>query len=676
MRKPPVDALAIRRQVSHSLARLCLLFLALLDPGHSLAAGESASLAQQREDYRKAAAALARGDLAAYAVIAGRLTHYPLRPHLESRRLREALQRGDSAGVEAFLGAHEGELPAERLRSPALSQFAAKGQWPAFLRVYRERTASLEQRCDHAFALWQSTDPTTAERTTAALWLHPKSLPPRCDRALAPWLARGNPRPEAAWERFERAMQSGETGLAQYLQRFMDRASARDAALWLELHARPALIRDSTRLRPSEPRHARIAAHALRRLAASDASASRIAFDTLRRKGLLDAAAQREIAPLVVAALGRNTPAAAMEWGLGLPSEARSEALAEETLRNALRSGDWRGIAQAAALPPAGAPLDQRSAYWGARAAIRLSGDETQARQRFAQVRSAERSYYGFLAAERIGAAYDMQHAPLRPSERAVNETAVLPGIRAAQEFAALGEADEARREFQHTVARLDGDHRLAAAVLASRWGWHPLAISTVAAAGAWNDLELRFPVLVPEYFDEAARRQNLEKEWLYAIARQESTMNPVARSPAGAIGLMQVMPATAMQTARTSGIRYAGSRDLLDPATNVRIGGRYMRLMLDDFGQNRILAAAAYNAGPGRVRQWLKRLPGPVEHDVFVETIPFRETRKYVQNVLFYRVIYAWLQGRSVPMVQPAEQLIAAAGAPIPPRNTGSGAR
>ena len=121
----------------------------------------------------------------------------------------------------------------------------------------------------------------------------------------------------------------------------------------------------------------------------------------------------------------------------------------------------------------------------------------------------------------------------------------------------------------------------------------------------------------------------------------------------------MQVMPATAALTARKAGIPYRGSADLLDPSTNVVIGSRYMRMMLDQFQQNRILAAAAYNAGPGRVKQWLQRLPPTLEHDRFVEAIPFRETRQYVQNVLSFAVIYAYLDGRQVPVVQPSEQLI-----------------
>jgi soluble lytic murein transglycosylase len=169
--------------------------------------------------------------------------------------------------------------------------------------------------------------------------------------------------------------------------------------------------------------------------------------------------------------------------------------------------------------------------------------------------------------------------------------------------------------------------------------------------------------VIHREAFDAAGKRQQLDTHWLFAIARQESALNPGARSPVGAMGLMQLMPATAQQTARASGLRYRGSADLLDPGTNVQLGSHYMRLMLDDFGQNRVLAAAAYNAGPGRVRQWLRRLPGPVDHDLFTETIPFKETRQYVQNVLSFAVIYAYLGGRETPLVRPDERVIRSPG-------------
>ncbi|HND15190.1 MAG TPA: transglycosylase SLT domain-containing protein, partial [Pseudomonadales bacterium] len=190
-------------------------------------------------------------------------------------------------------------------------------------------------------------------------------------------------------------------------------------------------------------------------------------------------------------------------------------------------------------------------------------------------------------------------------------------------------------------------------------WGWHQLAIMTLAAAQEWDALDLRFPIVHRSDFDAAARRERVDASWLYAIARQESALDPGVRSPAGALGLMQVMPATAQLTARQAGIPYRGSSDLLDPARNVLIGSSYMRMMLDRFEQNRVLAAAAYNAGPGRIGQWLQRHPTDVDYDRFVETIPFRETRQYVQNVLSFAVIYAYLENRQMPLVQAHERVI-----------------
>jgi soluble lytic murein transglycosylase len=368
---------------------------------------------------------------------------------------------------------------------------------------------------------------------------------------------------------------------------------------------------------------------------------------------------QTGAAPRIAAGLAATSPAEAVQWILGLPPQARSAAIGEDALRYALRVQDWNGVSAALSLGPAPEDAAQRWDYWRTRAAEArgaLAGPALQ--QRFESVRST-RSYYGFLAAERIGQAFEMQHQSTTIDPAVLEATAREPGIARAREFFLTGDVMASRREFVWTTARLTAAGRLAAARLADTWGWHTLAITTVAAAKEWNDLELRFPVIYREYFDAAGKRQKLESHWLFAIARQESALNPGARSPVGAMGLMQLMPATAQQTARSSGLRYRGSSDLLDPATNVQLGSQYMRRMLDDFGQNRILAAAAYNAGPGRVRQWLRRLPGPVDHDLFTETIPFRETRQYVQNVLSFAVIYAYLDGRATPLVRPDERVI-----------------
>jgi soluble lytic murein transglycosylase len=587
------------------------------------------------------------------------LRDYPLHPYLELARLRRDLASARADQINAFLERYGDQLPGARLREAWLKVLDAKGRWPEYLDTYREDGASIETRCTRIHALWQTGSTAVASTESASIWQSPRSLPGTCDRALAPWLARGNPTPTAAWERLELAMTAGQVELARYLQRFLDEPLGADARLFLEIHERPARLSDAGRFRADNARHAQIAAYGITRLARTDAAAAREGFERLARAGILDPAGQRLAAPAVAAGLALGSPGEALHWVLGLRPGVVEEKLADDALRYALRAGDWDGVSAAGGLAAGAESAAQRWAYWGARAAeVRGRESKEDLHQRFAKVRMT-RSYYGFLAAERIGAPYEMQHETPEITPAVLQAAGRIPGIARAREFFVTGDILASRREFGYTSVRLDPQSRRAAARLADGWGWHTLAITSVAQAGDWNDLGLRFPVIYRDQFTAAARRQRLDPNWLFAIARQESALNPTARSPVGAMGLMQLMPTTAQQTARSSGLRYRGSADLLDPATNVQLGSHYMRNMLDDFGQNRILAAAAYNAGPGRVRQWLRRLAAPVDHDLFTETIPFRETRQYVQNVLSFAVIYAYLGGTQAPMIRPDERMI-----------------
>jgi soluble lytic murein transglycosylase len=645
-----------------ALLRLFCLLPCLL-AGAALAESPEPS-ERARTDYRTASAALSRGDLTAYRRLEPGLRDYPLYPYLEVAELRRALAPADEPRVSGFLSRHEGELPAARLRDAWLDVLADTGLWTKYLRDYREESASVEDRCTRVFALWQTGTRVEAAAASGTLWSSPRSLPASCDKALSPWLAQGNPRPATAWTRLELALDAGEIGLARYLQRFLDAPLASDARLYFEVLDSPSRVREQARFRAGDARHSRIIASGLTRLAKADAEAARDTFDAYARKGFIDAAGQQRAAPRIAAALAVASPPDALHWVLGLPPAARSDALADDALRYALRASDWDGVSAAVSLVPPPEEAAQRWGYWKTRAAEARGALDTAAlRQDFDALR-ATRSYYGFLAAERIGAPFEMQHVSPAIAPAMLEAAAGNPGIARAREFFLTGDIIASRREFAWTTARMNKEERQAAARLADRWGWHTLAISTLAAAREWNDLGVRFPVIYREHFDSAARKQHVDTTFLFAIARQESALNPGARSPVGAMGLMQLMPATAQQTARSSGLRYRGSADLLDPAVNVQLGSHYMRLMLDDFGQNRILAAAAYNAGPGRVRQWVGKLAAPVDHDLFTETIPFKETRQYVQNVLSFAVIYAYLGGREATLVRPDERLIRNSGA------------
>jgi soluble lytic murein transglycosylase len=619
-------------------------------------------LESQRALFRATRVALERGNSAPWKRARAALRDYPLSPYLELLELQRRLATLPFADVDAFLKQHDRDLPAVILREKWLTELAARSRWAEYLRydTAEDNAQTASRRCTRAWALWNIGDVQQAAGMAAAIWLSPQSLPSSCDGLFEAWYKRGNPPQELAWQRFEQATLAGNVALANYLVHFLDANHRSDAALYAQLRDQPTRVLESGRFSASNPRHAPAVAYGLSRLAIRDAKAARDALERYRKSRILNDAAARIAAPRIASAIAAESAAQAAQWVIGLQISAQGSTLGEEAARYAIRAHDWPLINQAVQqLPPELAELE-RWKYWQTRTAEALGAapGEDAISDAYRQLRTT-RSYYGFLAAERIGEKPEMQNQPVAVDESLRRATEQLPVVRRTRERLLLGETAAAQREWQYALGTLDNPQLQALAKLATEWGWYQQAILALIASQQINDLELRFPLSYASEFTRAAQRQRIDASWLYAIARQESMFNPSIRSSAGAVGLMQLMPMTAQQTARRAGIPYSGPLQLVNPGTNVTLGSHYMRMMLDDFQQNRILAAAAYNAGPNRVRQWLRRLPERVEHDMFVESIPFPETRQYVQNVLSFAVIYAWLQGRSAPLVFPGETVI-----------------
>jgi soluble lytic murein transglycosylase len=177
--------------------------------------------------------------------------------------------------------------------------------------------------------------------------------------------------------------------------------------------------------------------------------------------------------------------------------------------------------------------------------------------------------------------------------------------------------------------------------------GWHDQAIVTLARAGYWDDLSLRFPTPHQDRVLASARSESIDPAWVYAVMRQESIFRSDAKSPAGALGLMQIMPATGRRIAKDLQMSLPNNYVLLKPDTNIRYGTRYLRHTLDQLQKNPVLATAAYNAGPNRVRQWLPE-EGTLDADLWAETVPFFETRKYIKKVMEYTTVYEQRLGQS----------------------------
>jgi len=167
-------------------------------------------------------------------------------------------------------------------------------------------------------------------------------------------------------------------------------------------------------------------------------------------------------------------------------------------------------------------------------------------------------------------------------------------------------------------------------------------ASATAARVGEYDDLELRYPLAFLDDFERLSQKASIPPTWAYGVARSESLFMRDVRSRAGAIGLMQLMPATGREVAREIQLPYTGLNTLTNPQQNIRLGTTYLGQMTERFGGNRVLATAAYNAGPHRVVEWLPE-DGSLDARIWIENIPFNETRKYVRRVLEAETIFHW---------------------------------
>jgi soluble lytic murein transglycosylase len=246
-----------------------------------------------------------------------------------------------------------------------------------------------------------------------------------------------------------------------------------------------------------------------------------------------------------------------------------------------------------------------------------------------------------------------MGNRPIEYTDEELQAVARLPGIQRAHDLLLAGLQTEARREWHLATGKMDTRQLKLAARLASDWGWHDRAILTVARSEDYDDLELRFPL---EHLDDVrqyAGEYRLDPGHVYAVIRTESAFDPDARSVAGAMGLMQLMPVTGRVTARKNRIPLPGTVHLYDPERNIRIGSAYLKEVMNEYDNNVVLASAAYNAGPQRVERWLPD-DQPQQAASWIAAIPFDETRKYVQRILAYAAIYDWrLQRPVIPLAK-----------------------
>ena len=627
--------------------RLTRAFLALAASFLLTSAVHAAEATDAQRAVFKQAYAAARQGGDGWRALAGNLADYPLYPYLEAAALTHDLRQLDRTPVEAYLKRYPDLIPAGDLRRDYLLELVRRKDWATFEALYQPGLGDA-LTCGALQARLAQGGRLDFERDLASLWSKP-NLPGACDPVLAAAREQGLLTVPRLWDRIDRAADANQQGTVAGLAAWLPGEEAQ-AGQRIALALRdPAGAVAKAGTWPDTARNRQAATLALERLARRQSIAADSAWEQLRGHFAFTPEQQRRVLSALALFHATDFNESALQRLVALPAAAQTDATREWRVRVALAQQNWPA---ALAAIDAMTPEQKQDGEWRwfrARALTAL-GRETEAR-RLLTALAQEPTFFGFLAADRLDVPYGI--CPLSLPADQQREQALLAnrGLQRAFELYAVDMPRQARREWSQALDGADPATLKLAADLAYRRGWYDRAVFAFNKGDALRYYEQRFPLASQDGLVPQAAEAGIDPSWAYAILRAESAWMSDARSGANARGLMQLLPDTAALVARRSGIAWAGAESLYDPITNIMLGTRYLAQMAARFNGAPWLASAAYNAGPSRVDQWLAAR-GSLPPDLFVASMPFKETREYVARVMSFAVIYDWrLNGTATPL-------------------------
>jgi soluble lytic murein transglycosylase len=598
----------------------------------------AASAREQRQQFNKAWTLAKRG--AEWQAQAQGLAGYPLLPYLEYAALEHRIDAASLAEVSTFIEAHSDSPLADKLRWRALRAWSKLQRHSEFLALLpAEALSDPALRCAAWTALHHA-QPHALEalRAAAKLWRETPKAEPACSAAFAALEKAGQLPTEQRLARIDAAFAAGDLKLVGWLIGKLPAPDALAPARRLKLRqAGLPGFSDALKWKDQTANRA-IVTEALVRGAARDPRAAEVWRIKLRTRFRFDAEQQRAIEEAIALAASIDNLDEASAWLQRLAAPPyRDPRLNEWASRYWLGRGKLETALPVLANMPAELRAQPRWRYAHARVLELTGGDPSVVRAEYAAI-ATDTGFFPFLAADRIGADYALCETPyLEDPERLQRLRSAGAWLR-AMELRELGHRELAASEINHLLSSQDSEGRVQLAALLLQAKWYDMAITLLGTPQFQRYYSLRFPRPWGRNIDRNAKRQGLDPNWTSGLIRAESAFNRTARSVADARGLMQMLPATARQLVGARG----AAPDLYSPLISLRLGTRYLRQQFERFDRDPLATTAAYNAGPGAVQRWLPKMSRQWP-ELWVETIPFHETRDYVARVMAFSVVYDW---------------------------------
>lgn len=612
------------------------------------------SLDEQRSRYAQIKQAWDSRQMSVVDELMPTLSTYPLYPYLQYRQITDDLMNQPALVVKNFIEANPTLPPARSLKSRFVNELARRSDWQGLLAFSPDKPASTEAQCNYYYAKLSVGQAQEAWDGAKTLWLTGKSQPNACDALFSAWRASGQQDPLAWLERIRLAMKAGNTSLVRSLAQQMPPEYLTISSAIVALANDPNTVMNFARTTGATDFTRQMAAVAFESVARQDVENARLMIPSLVQAQQLNDDQTQALRDIVAWRLmGTDVTDEQAAWRDDAIMRSQSTPLVERRVRMALGTGDRRGLNTWLSRLPMEAKEKDEWRYWQADLLLERGRDD----EAKAILRSLmqQRGFYPMIAAQRLGEAFTFRidKAP------ATLDSALTSGPEMARvrELMYWNMDNTARSEWANLVTSRTKDQQAQLARYAFNQHWWDLSVQATIAGKLWDQLEERFPLAWNDLFSRYISGKDISQSYAMAIARQESAWNPKVRSPVGASGLMQIMPGTATHTVGMFNIAgYGGPSQLLDPETNINIGTSYLQYVYQQFGNNRIYASAAYNAGPGRVRTWRSNSAGRIDAVAFIESIPFSETRGYVKNVLSYDAYYRYFMGEKAGMLTDAE--------------------
>ncbi len=606
------------------------------------------SALEQRSQYKKALRHLSQGQLTKFSDLQDELDDYPLKDYLSYHKFNRLLHKRSKSEMDEFKTKFAHLPVTEIVEKRWLKLIGKQRRWKTFQEYY-STTSDPELRCLYVRSLYGTNKREEALAQTEALWVKPESQPKVCDPLFEVWKKTKYFNEEVVWSRLKLTIGANERQLSRYLLRFLSGSNKQAGQALYRVHTQPKRISSFKSLGTSKEKEKHIVVHGISRLSKKHPSQAKKAWSSFKNQyGFSDREIQIVESNIVLGHAEENTfPETKDRYRY------KDAKLVKELANSAIENANWKEanywIKSAISIEE-----DIRWDYWLSRAQIELGEEEQEATLRLKRI-SDERHYYGFMAASLLQDEPRINDASL---PRSALQAPKNQNVFRAKELFAVGDNVNARREWYRTLSTQTDEEKINSIYFINELGKTPLTIRTAGDAGAHDHLKLRFPILYQQEFKEAALTTDQPLALLYAVSRQESAFNVMAVSSANARGLMQLIPSTANLSARRMGLSAPSTSRLHNPGLNIKLGSFHLSWLIKRYKGQTALAVAAYNAGERRVDRWTEGKKD-LSLDVWIEQIPFKETRNYVKNVLAFRQVYAQLIGQPLPFVNPSNKLL-----------------